>query len=74
MLASCGPIPRPAGALDDAARRSAQAATARAVAEALRTERVDAVHLHGIDFHAYLPPPRAAGAGHLAPAAFLVSG
>ena len=51
------PVPRPAGALDDAARRSAQAATARAVAEALRTERVDAVHLHGIDFHAYLPPP-----------------
>jgi glycosyltransferase involved in cell wall biosynthesis len=51
------PVPRPAGALDDAARRSAQAATARAVAEALRTDDVDAVHLHGIDFHAYLPPP-----------------
>jgi glycosyltransferase involved in cell wall biosynthesis len=51
------PIPRPAGALDDAARARAQAVTARAVAEALRTERVDAVHLHGIDFHAYLPPP-----------------
>ena len=51
------PIPRPAGALDDAARARAQADTARAVAEALRAERVDVVHLHGIDFHAYLPPP-----------------
>ena len=51
------PVPRPAGALDDAARARAQADTARAVAEALRTERVDALHLHGIDFHAYLPPP-----------------
>ena len=51
------PVPRPAGALDDAARERAQADTARAVAEALRAERVDAVHLHGIDFHAYLPPP-----------------
>ncbi len=51
------PVPRPAGALDDAARARARADTARAVAEALRAERVDAVHLHGIDFHAYLPPP-----------------
>jgi glycosyltransferase involved in cell wall biosynthesis len=50
------PVPRPAGALDDAARARAQADTARAVAEALRAERVDALHLHGIDFHAYLPP------------------
>ena len=51
------PVPRPAGALDDAARARAQADTARAVAEALRAERVDALHMHGIDFHAYLPPP-----------------
>ncbi len=51
------PVPRPAGALDDAARAKAQADTAGVVAEALRAERVDAVHLHGIDFHAYLPPP-----------------
>lgn len=51
------PVPRPAGALDDAARARAQAGTARAVAAALREGRVDAVHLHGLDFHAYLPPP-----------------
>lgn len=51
------PVPRPAGALDDAARAKAQADARRAVAEALRAERVDAVHLHGLDFHAYLPPP-----------------
>ena len=50
-------VPRPTGALDDAARTKAQADTARAVARALRAERVDVVHLHGIDFHSYLPPP-----------------
>ena len=51
------PVPRPAGALDDAARAEAQAGTARAIAEALRAEQVDVAHLHGIDFHAYPPPP-----------------
>jgi glycosyltransferase involved in cell wall biosynthesis len=50
-------VPRPAGALDDAARAAAQAGTAREVRASLRGERVDAVHLHGIDFPAYLPPP-----------------
>ena len=63
------PVPRPAGALDDAARAKARADTARAVAEALGAERVDAVHLHGIDFHAYLPPlgPPALVTLHLPP-------
>lgn len=51
------PVPRPTGALDDAARAKAQTDTARTVADALREERVDVVHVHGIDFHAYLPPP-----------------
>ena len=50
-------VPRPAGALDDAARAAAEADTAREVRAALRGGRVDAVHLHGIDFPAYLPPP-----------------
>ena len=51
------PVPRPAGALDDAARRRAQADTARAVDQVLREERTDVVHLHGIDFNTYLPAP-----------------
>ncbi|GAA0594722.1 glycosyltransferase [Craurococcus roseus] len=51
------PVPRPSGELDDAAQAKARADTARAVAAAVRAERVDAVHLHGVDFHAYLPPP-----------------
>ncbi|MFT8243784.1 glycosyltransferase [Roseomonas sp. BN140053] len=50
-------IPRPAGALDAAARAAAQAAASRAVAAVLRAEPVDVVHLHGIDFDRTLPPP-----------------
>ncbi|WP_426955076.1 glycosyltransferase [Muricoccus radiodurans] len=50
------PTPRPAGVLDEAAQRRAQEAAARTIAAALRADRVDVVHLHGIDFHAYLPP------------------
>ncbi len=41
--------------LDDAARGRAQAAVRRVLAE--WAGRVDLVHLHGIDFAAYLPPP-----------------
>ncbi len=44
----------PAG-LDDAARRGQQAAVRDVLAWA--TARADVVHLHGIDFDAYLPPP-----------------
>ena len=50
-------IPRPGGALDDAAMRRARARCAAAIREALRRERIDVIHLHGLDFHAYLPPP-----------------
>jgi glycosyltransferase involved in cell wall biosynthesis len=50
------PVPRPAGELDEAARTGAQAKTAHAMNEVLWNERVDVVHLHGIDFHAYMPP------------------
>ena len=49
-------IPGRDGSLDDGAKRAAQADTRRAVAEALASEAVDVVHLHGIDFPAYLPP------------------
>ena len=51
------PVPQEAGTLDEAAQARARAATAGAVAAVLRREPVDAVHLHGVDFHQYLPPP-----------------
>jgi glycosyltransferase involved in cell wall biosynthesis len=47
----------PSGVIDDAARRQAQAATCAAVADFVRRERVDVVHMHGLDFAACLPPP-----------------
>ncbi|MEK0084083.1 glycosyltransferase family 4 protein [Geminicoccaceae bacterium SYSU G07066] len=49
--------PRRDGILDDAARTAAHAAHREAIAAALARWPVDLVHLHGIDFHAYLPPP-----------------
>ncbi|MBP0443616.1 glycosyltransferase [Roseomonas sp. SSH11] len=51
------PVPRPAGALGDDALKRGEAETVDAIANVLRTEHVDLVHLHGLDFHAYLPPP-----------------
>jgi glycosyltransferase involved in cell wall biosynthesis len=50
-------IPRPAGAITDAVRHRMHAAQRRAIEGALRRWPVDLVHMHGIDFHAYLPPP-----------------
>jgi glycosyltransferase involved in cell wall biosynthesis len=50
-------VPAPADVLDEAAKRRAWDAHRRAIAEALRRWPVDLVHLHGIDFDAYLPPP-----------------
>src|SRR5919199_249820 len=49
--------PSRAAALDEAARRLAQAQHRRAITQALARWRVDLVHMHGIDFYAYLPPP-----------------
>jgi glycosyltransferase involved in cell wall biosynthesis len=49
--------PRAAGVITDAVRRRAHAAHRRAIERALRRWPVDVVHMHGIDFHAYLPPP-----------------
>lgn len=50
-------VPRIDGPLDGEAVARAQAAHRRAIAETLGRCRIDLVHLHGIDFHAYLPPP-----------------
>ena len=46
-------IPAQRGPLDDAARAAAQETVRRILA----TTRADLIHLHGVDFEAYLPPP-----------------
>jgi glycosyltransferase involved in cell wall biosynthesis len=48
-------VPAPRGLIDDAARQQTYAACRTAIDSVLRNMRVDLVHLHGIDFHAYLP-------------------
>ena len=48
----------PSRAIDAAARQRAQAATRAAVAHALRTTRVDVLHMHGLDFAETLPADR----------------
>lgn len=50
-------VPRPAGRLDEAALSRGRRRHAAAVASVLAGRRIDLVHLHGIDFHHYLPPP-----------------
>lgn len=50
-------IARPRGVLDEAAVSSARQRAASVVRAALRALRIDMVHMHGVDFHAYLPPP-----------------
>jgi len=50
-------VPRPAGELDDAAIRRGREQHAQAIRDALQRYPVDLVHMHGLDFHAYLPPP-----------------
>lgn len=55
-----GPLlatPLPAGPITDAVRDATHATHARSIAAALERFPVDLVHMHGIDFHAYLPPP-----------------
>jgi glycosyltransferase involved in cell wall biosynthesis len=52
--------PRIDGPLDEAAKRRAEAnhrAAIEAALEAREPAAVDLIHLHGIDFHGYLPPP-----------------
>lgn len=49
--------PLPEGPIDEAARRQAWTNHRAALARVLERNDVDLVHLHGVDFHAYLPPP-----------------
>lgn len=51
------PIPRVQGTFDDNARRLIQEASRIAIERALERWPVDIVHMHGIDFDRYLPPP-----------------
>ncbi|MGQ9367764.1 glycosyltransferase [Azospirillum sp. ST 5-10] len=50
-------VPRVSGTVDDVMRATVHARVRTAVAQALARFPVDLVHLHGVDFHAYLPPP-----------------
>lgn len=50
-------IPAVRGVIDDGARESARASQREAIARVLGRERVDLVHMHGLDFSAALPPP-----------------
>jgi glycosyltransferase involved in cell wall biosynthesis len=48
--------PRTTGPITEAARRGAHATHRRAIERALGRYCIDMVHMHGIDFHDYLPP------------------
>jgi glycosyltransferase involved in cell wall biosynthesis len=49
--------PAPAGIIDAAARARAYSNIRTAMGELLARERIDLVHLHGLDFFEYLPAP-----------------
>lgn len=49
--------PRDRGTITAEVRRRAWAHHRAAIARALERHAVDLVHMHGIDFHAYIPPP-----------------
>lgn len=50
------PLPAPPDVITEKARAAAQRAVRDAIASLLRDDPPDVVHLHGIDFPAYLPP------------------
>src|SRR4051812_10432539 len=50
------PVAPPAGPIDDAVQAAVHAAQADAIGVALRRYSIDLIHMHGIDFHRYLPP------------------
>jgi len=49
------PLPQANGLLDEAAVTSARERHDRAIQEALRRWPIDVIHMHGVDFHHYLP-------------------
>jgi glycosyltransferase involved in cell wall biosynthesis len=52
------PIPVETGDVDDAARARAYAACSAILKQEVMHRHVDLVHMHGVDFYCYLPPPR----------------
>lgn len=50
-------LPRPQGVLDQTVVASARERLGTAIRRLLDTTRVDLVHMHGLDFASYLPPP-----------------
>jgi glycosyltransferase involved in cell wall biosynthesis len=50
-------MPRVEGTLQGHQHTWLQRCYQQKLAELLATERIDVVHFHGLDFHAYLPPP-----------------
>lgn len=50
-------IAAPQSSITDEARLLAHRATFNAILQAMAEWPVDVVHMHGVDFHAYLPPP-----------------
>jgi glycosyltransferase involved in cell wall biosynthesis len=50
-------IPLPTGSIHDDVRNEAYVRFRRALGRALDRWSIDLVHMHGIDFHRYLPPP-----------------
>jgi len=50
-------LPRPTSGNNDGARAQMHAQVRAAIARVLDARRVDAIHLHGVDCAAYLPPP-----------------
>ncbi len=51
------PYPAAAGLIDDAFHHARQADIRAILARLVATERIDLVHMHGLDFHHTLPPP-----------------
>jgi CelD/BcsL family acetyltransferase involved in cellulose biosynthesis/glycosyltransferase involved in cell wall biosynthesis len=49
------PISQPEGVLDDTVRSRTQSVVRRSIERILASTQVDVVHLHGIDFHHYVP-------------------
>jgi glycosyltransferase involved in cell wall biosynthesis len=50
------PIPQPNAPFDARAIALAQQNCSAAIVRTIRTQKIDVVHMHGVDFHAYLPP------------------
>jgi glycosyltransferase involved in cell wall biosynthesis len=51
------PVPRVEGPLDAERTAAARARHLRAIVSVMAQRHIDVIHMHGVDFHSYLPPP-----------------